>query len=302
MKVTFKRILKASWQGFMRNKGSFLATIFVMVIAASLVGGMFVMDGVVDHLVDSLQKKVDISVYFKSKASPQKISDIQKRISEFSEVKKVEYVSREEALTQFKKRHKEDPVLSESLEELGFNPLLPHLNIKAWQASQYQQVSSFLENGEFGEIIDKVDYHRNKEIINRLFSITSTIKTISWGVILVSVVLAILVGFNTIRLTIVNCKEEISIQRLVGASNWFIRGPFVIQGIISGVLASVLGIVIFGIGAWLFTPKLAILVSDFNLMNYFLDNIFAIVSVELITAVGLGVVSSWIASRKYLKI
>ena len=296
------KILKAGWKNLTRNKGSFLATIFITVITVSLIGGLYLLRGTTNFLVASLQEKVDISVYFKKEVPENEILAVKEEISEIPEVKNVEYISQEEALNIFKERHKDNPVIIESLEEIGENPLLAHLNIKARLASQYEQVSSFLENAQFKDDIDKVDYYQNKTIIEKLFSIASTINMTSIVFILVSAILALLVAFNTIRLEILHSKEEITIMRLVGASSRFIRGPFIAQGIIAGFLSFLLAIVIFSLFSWGFTPKVSILVSDFNLFSYFKDHLFALAVIQLIAGVGLGTVSSLIATHKYLKV
>ena len=302
MLTSLKKIFKFGWENSTRNKGLFFATIFIVVITTSLIGALFLLKGSTDYLVDSLEEKVDISVYFNLDTQEKEILEVKKELSKVPEVKNIEYISREEALSYFKERHKDNPIIMGSLEEIGDNPLAAHLNVRAWQASQYEQISIFLENGSFKEIINKIDYHQRKTVIERLFSISSTIEKVSLVFILVLAILAILITFNTVRLGILNFKEEISIMRLVGASNWFIRGPFIVQGMMAGILATLITIVIFSLGCYFLAPKVEILIAGFNLFEYFKANLSIIILIQLASALGLGIVPSLIAIRKYLKV
>ncbi|MCX6764095.1 MAG: permease-like cell division protein FtsX [Candidatus Nealsonbacteria bacterium] len=302
MLIAIRRIFKFGWNGLWRNKGLFFATVFIMVISTSLIGGLFFVKALTASLISSLEEKADISVYFKLEAQEEEMIKVKSDLAVISEVKNIEYISREKALTDFTQKHKDNPIIMGSLSEIGDNPLAAHLNIKAWQASQYEQIVKFLENPNFKAIINKINYYQNKEIINRLFSITSAIEKASILAVLISVILAILVVLNTVRLGISNSKEEISIMRLVGASNWFIRGPFVVQGLISAVVATIITIIIFSLGCYFLSSKLAILVPGFNLLDYFEGNLSSLFLIQFLIALALSVVPALLAIRKYLKV
>ena len=302
MLIAIKRIFKFGWRGLLRNKGLFLATVFVMVVSTLLIGGLFFVKALTSSLIVSLQEKADISVYFKPEVEEEEIIKVKGDLASISEVKNVEYISKEKALTNFTEKHKEDAVIIASLEEIGGNPLSAHLNIKAWQASQYEQIVKFLENPSFQGIINKVNYYQNREIINRLFSITSTIERASLLAVLVSVSLAVLVVLNTVRLGIASLKEEISTMRLVGASDWFIRGPFIVQGFIAAILASVISIIIFSLGCYFFSSKISVLVSDFNLLSYFEVNLLTLFLTQFAIALSLSILPTLLAIRKYLRV
>ena len=166
-----------------------------------------------------------------------KILELKAEIVKLPEVKEVEYVSRAQALERFIERYQGNAVVMESLLEVG-NPLLPTLNITAWQASQYQALTNYFENSPQKDSIHKVDYFERKPVIERITSIASTFNVVGIILSLMLATIAILVAFNQIRLAIYSSREEISVQRLVGASNWFIRGPFLIEGAISGIFAA----------------------------------------------------------------
>lgn len=302
MLASFRKILKFSWESFSQNKGLFFTTILVITITTFLITSLFLLRGLTNSLVSSLQEKVDISVYFNLDVEEKDILQVKEKLAEIPEVRDVKYISREQALDDFIEKHKDNPVIIESLEEIGENPLAAHLNVRAWQASQYEQISGFLEQGYFRELIDKIDYHQNKTLIERIFSISATIERSSVILILVLVVLAILVAFNTVRLGILNFRKEISIMRLVGASNWFIRGPFIVQGVISGILATIVTLSLFSLGSYVLSSKIEILISGFSLFDYFKSNLGTILSIQLVCALGLGIIPALFAIRRYLKV
>jgi len=302
MLVSLKRIIRAGWLNLKRQSGLSFATIFIMTMTISLITAVYLLQGSTQFLVSYLQEKVDISVYFKEDSLEEDIIKTKEELTKISEVKNVEYISREEALNRFIENHKDDLVLIESLVEVGKNPLPASLNIKSWQASQYEAVSSFLENSQFKNLIDKIDYRKNKEIIEKVFEVSSGIKTTGIVFSLVLAAVVFLVAFNTIKLAIYSTREEISIMRLVGASNWFIRGPFIFQGVIIGVIATIATLLIFTVISFFLGPKTEIILPGFNVFNYFKNNLFTIILMQLVAGIGLGVASSWIAMRKYLEV
>lgn len=302
MFIALRRIIKFGWTGFRRNSGLSIATVFIMVLTISLATSLFLLQKTSRFIVETLQEKVDMYVYFPEELSSEEILKIKDELSRLPEIKRIEYVSKEEALQKFTQRHKDDKTIMGSLEELGRNPLLASLNIKAWEASQYAAISSFLDNSSFRNLITKIDYQQKKPAIEKLSSLTSTLNRT--GVIFSAVLalVAILVSFNTVRLTIYNSKEEIETMRLVGASNWFIRGPFLVQGMIAGFSASLITLLIFGVGLFFLGSKLEFLLPGFNIFGYFIGNLFLIFLIQLAAGVGLGVLSSWIAVRRYLRV
>jgi len=302
MITTLKRIFKLGWLSFTRDGGIAVVTCFILVITIFLASSLFLLQNSSQFLISSLQEKVDISVYFKEIIPEEDILNVKEELSKIPEVKNVKYVSKEEALKVFVERHKDEPVLMQSLEEVGGNPFLASLNIQAFEASQYQKVTDFLEDPHFKTLIEKVDYYQRKPVIEKIFSLTSTANKAGILLSIVLVVVAILVTFNTIRLAILNQKEEIQIQRLVGASNFFIRGPFLVQGTISGILAALISLAIFTLICWFLGPKIEIFFPDLNIFSFFTKNFWTIFLIQISTGVLLGVISSTLAIRKYLKV
>jgi cell division transport system permease protein len=302
MFTLIKRISKASWLNFRRNAGLSLTTIFILLITISLITSLFIFHKISQFLISDLEEKVDISIYFKEDSPEEDILKAKTELSKMPEVKDVEYNSREAAREKFIQKYKDNPLLMASIEEIGENPFLASLNIRAWKPDQYEALANFLENATFKNLIEKIDYYQRKPIIERLSSITSVINKAGIGISVILVLLSFLVAFNTIRLAIFSQREEISIMRLVGASNWFIRGPLLIQGIISGFFATLIAILIFVLLSWGLSPKLAIFLPDFNLQNLVFQNFWILFAIQLLTGIGIGIFSSLIAMRRYLKV
>ncbi|MDO8558900.1 MAG: permease-like cell division protein FtsX, partial [bacterium] len=282
------RIIKSGWLDFKRNSGLSVAAIFIMVLAISMATSLFLFRESSQVLTKTIEEKLDMYVYFNEELSSDEILAIQKELSGVSGIKDVVYISKDEALQKFVLKHKDDQSIMESLRELGKNPLLSSINIQAWEASQYAAISSFLTNSDFNSLISKIDYQQKKPAIERLASISAGINNAGIAANIILALAAILVAFNTVRLAIYNSKEEIETMRLVGASNNFIRGPFLVQGVIVGFLSAVIALLIFGIGLLFLNSGLKLLLSGFNLFGYFIGNLPVIFSTQLAFGIGLG--------------
>jgi len=303
MLTSLKRVLKFSWIGFLRNKALVLEVIFVITISISLITCLFLSQGISEFLINYLQDKADISVYFEQNTSEQEIIKVEEALYQFSnEIESVEYISQEKALQIFTETHKNDPDSLEALEQVGNNPFLPSLVIKAHDPIYYTEISNFLSQDSFKDVINKIPYYDNKRVIDRLSAITDTIKTITIVLGLMLGLLAVLITFNTIKLTIFASKDEISTMRLVGASNWFIKGPFIIQGILYGVISILIVDILLFIFLIFFSPKLQVFFSGFNLFNYFQAECASLFLIQIIFVGIVSVVSTLLALNKHLKV
>jgi cell division transport system permease protein len=299
--LTFYRILRAGWNNFWRNRWLSLATISVMFLAIFSASVLVLLNVVGQNILTALQNKVDVSVYIKQEVGEQEINKMRSDLMFLGEVKNVSYVSSEEALVKFKERHQENPTLMESIAELG-NPLLPTLNIEANNASQYDAIINFLENGKYKESIEKINYKQSKSLIEKLSNFSDKVRRSG---ILISIILAVvagLVAFNTIRLAMYNFKSEVEVMRLVGASDWYIRGPFLIEGVLYGAFAAAATLIILTPLLYFFSPKISMLVPNSNIFGWYSSNFFLLFSLQLIFGVALGGASSLVAIRKYLRV
>jgi cell division transport system permease protein len=304
MLTNFKRVLTFAFKDFSRNKGISLAAIFVLTITIMLVTGLLFFQGIAGYLTSQIQNKIDITAYFKDGTQEQDILNVKAEILKMSpNIKDIEYISKDQALASFNEKHQGDAVLAQALQEVGENPFLPSLNITTnGSPSQYAAVANILQTSDFSKLIDSVDYSQKKDTIQEVYSITSNVNRVGLLLGIVLIVVAILVVFNTIKLTIENSKEEIGTMRVVGASNWFIRGPFVIQGIIYGVIAFLICILLSGLSAYFLSPTIGIILPGFDTFGYFLTNLWIFVLMQLGFGVAVGVISVFFVVKKYLDI
>jgi len=304
MFTKLKHILKFGLQNFWRNKGLSFGVIFIMTVAVLTVTSLFLFRGLSSFLISEVQKKVDVSVYFKKDVPEQKIFKVKEELlRQFSDqIKKIDYISREKAQEIFLKKHKDDSLYLKALEEVGENPFLASLSIKAKNPAQYAKISSFLQEDSFKNSIKKISYYQNKKVIDKLFSFSQNIKTAGIILSLILGSLVVLITLNTVKLTIFAQREEIATMRLVGAANWFIRGPFFFQGFLYGIFAVLISNLIFFITLSFLSFKLENWLLGFNLLNYFRSNFLFLILIQFSFAFILGIFSSFIAVRKYLKI
>lgn len=302
MATTFFRILKFGLQNFSRNGLLSATTIAVLVLALLVFNGLVIFGVIANSAIASLQDKIDISVYFKSSAPEDDILKLEKALESLSEVKAVDYVSQGKALEIFKEKHQEDAVIAQALNELQVNPLLASLNIKAENANQYATIADYLENENLLGIIEKVSYGQNKLAIERLAKIIDTIRNAGFSITIFLALVAILVTFNTIRLAIYSNREEIGIMRLVGASNKFIRGPYIFAGVIYGILAGLTGLLISIPIIVVAAPYVNVFIPELTLSAYFYSHLPQFVIYQLLFGILLGSISAAVAVRRYLKI
>jgi cell division transport system permease protein len=276
-----------------------------MVIALFVVMSALLFDQLLNQALDSLQSQVDINVYFTPEASAEDIDRIRQTVAALPEVSNVSFTSREEALEQYRIDNADNEIALQALEELSINPLGANIAIQARETGQYANVANFLDAQQAAEdpstpVIDVVNYENNREAIDTLSNFILVTERVSLTVTMVLLAAALLIAFNTIRLGIYTSREEIAIMRLVGAGNTFIRGPFMLQGMMYGFFAAVITLAIFyPILVWLAPGAEAIF--GLNLLDYYLDNFRYLALVVFGMGVGLGLLSSMIAVTRYLR-
>lgn len=302
LKASVKRIFNVGWTNFKRNSYLSMGTTGVMVLVLFLFSGLMSLNYLASQVVSGLEEKVDVSVYFKNDASEEEITMVKSDLELLGTVKNVEYVSKDQALNEFKERHAGDTLVQDSLAELDENPLQASLNVKAEDSAQYASIVTFLEGNKFRSLVDKINFYENEQVISRVLTISGGLQ--NWGFLLTMALalIAVLVTFNTVRLTIYSQKQEIEIMRLVGGSNWHIKAPYLVEGGMYGALAAVIVTVMFYPIAFFVSPKIESLMPGVSLISYFVSNIFQFVPLIFFIGILLGVTSSFVAIRRFLKI
>ncbi|MEX2013606.1 MAG: permease-like cell division protein FtsX [Parcubacteria group bacterium] len=302
-----KRVMRTGFFNFWRDGTVTLASVLVMMVTLLVIGLISFSSAILDTTLVELKNKIDINVTFNTSANEEDILNIKHTIESLPEVLLVTYISRDEALTLFKERHAGDQSILAALDELGENPLGGVLNVRAKDPSQYASVAEFLESGNVlasggFTIIDRVNYFQNKVAIDKLTGIIASADRLGFVLTLFFTIISVLIAFNTIRLTIYLARDEISVMRLVGASTTYIQGPFVVVGIIYGVVAGLLTLLLLlPLTYWLGGTTESFFVG-FNIFSYYLRHFLEIAFIIMVSGIFIGALSSALAIRKYLKV
>jgi cell division transport system permease protein len=305
--VNIKRIIRAGFMNFSRNGFVSLATVLIMTVTLFAIGSViFIIIGLNASLAE-IKSKVDISVYFTVGADENSVLAVKKSLEALPSVEKVTYISQDQALQNFKTRHEGDSLTLQALDELGSNPLGAILNIQAKDPSQYEAIADFLKPdsalpAEAASIIDRINYFDNKAAIEKLAKIIQAAEQLGFVLSLILIVISIIIAFNTIRLAIFISRDEISVMRLVGASNKYIRGPFVVSGILYGLVAGLLTMAIFYPLTRYVGQATASFFSGVNFFSYYTGNFGQFFLLIVGSGAVLGAISSYLAVRRYLKI
>lgn len=311
--INIKRIAKAGFVNFWRNGFVSLASILVMLIALFVIGSLVFSNSLLQSSMQELKSKVDINAYFATDAKEQDTLSVKKSLESLPEVSSVEYISSDQTLANFKQKHENDPTTLQALDELGSNPFGASLSIKAKDPSQYEAIDSFLKSNSLlsKDSTNSIDdnYQKNAVAIKRLSQIiqdsekSNTVRTIILALV------AFLVSFNTIRLAIYISRDEISVMKLVGASNKYIRGPFIIVGVMYGFIAALVTIALFYPVTYWFGPlfyPLPLYFGDtagkYLLFDYYIKNLGQISLVVILSGIIIGALSSYMAVKRYLRV
>jgi cell division transport system permease protein len=302
-----RRIVKAGFINFWRNAVVSLSAIFVMTVALFVVGSTILSSVFLESSLEQIKNKVDINIYFNPDAGEPDIFVMKRGLEAMPEVASVEYISRDQAIENFKARHDNDYLITQALEELVDNPLGAILNIKAKDTSQYEAIAKHIkaeqdDAGPNANLIYNVNYGKNKIVIDKLTAITKGVERVSLAVLLILIVIAVVITFNTIRLAIYVSREEIAIMRLVGANNVFVRGPFIIEGMMYGMVASVVATAFFYPATLWLKGATEDFYGGIDLFYYYIEHLNQIFLVLLLVGVALGALSSFLAVRRYLKV
>jgi cell division transport system permease protein len=299
-----RRVIKAGLINFKRNGLISWASVLVVTVTLTVITAILLLNTILNVSLNQIKDKVDVTIYFTTDAPEVKIMALKESIEKLPEVAAVTYTSADDALALFRERHSDDYPTIQALDEINENPLGAYLNIRAKEVSQYESIANFLKSDNAlvlgsSAIIDKVNFYQNKIVIDRLNSIIDGAQRLGFIITIFLIAISIIITFNTIRLAIFISREEIGVMRLVGASKMRVRGPFVVEGVVYGILATFLSTLIF----WPITAWLGHNMTNFlgvNMYDYYLSNFFQIFVIILLSGVLLGVISSLLAIRRYL--
>lgn len=302
--VSLLRAFTFAFQNFWRNIWLSLVTIFILVLTLFSITLSSSLNLVAKEAIGLVKDRVDVSVYFFETANDDDVKNISAVLTSMPEVKDVDFITKEEALAFFKKKNEDNPIIQETLDVIGTNPLGPTLVVHAHNIEDFPKIMAVLDQPQYAKLIEDRDFEESQLVINKLTAVTDKVREIGLFVSILFILVATLVVFNTIRITIYTYREEIGIMKLVGASNWFIRAPFVLESIfyalISGLLTMVIIIPLIGLSAPFFNQLFA--GYGFDIVRYFQGHFWSIFWLQTLVSIVLAVVSSMVAITRYLRV
>jgi cell division transport system permease protein len=305
--ITVERIIKNGFINFGRNIWLALAAIAMMSITLTILLFAIVSNATFSHTVDDLTSHIDVSVYLKSDISPEQREKLITSLKKIENVQSVDYVSKEDALKKYETENANNPLLLSAISKTD-NPLSAELHIKPKDPNQLESIKNFLDKSNIQALqSDPTSYSGDrKAAIDKIAKATHFIQDAGVVGIIVFVIISMLIIFNTIRMTIFNRRDELVIMRLLGASPGYIRGPFIVETMIYGAVAA--GISLSICWALFAVASTTLEASSLGLLDitysskYFTENLWKILTGQIMVGIMIGAASSAVATRRYLKL
>lgn len=300
--VSFWRVIKFAFQDMGRNIGLAFMTVFILVLMLLSVNLLLTVQVITTQAVALIKDQVTINIFLKSTAKDKDVDEITSYIKSFPEVVDSKILSPAEVLEQFKNRHKTSQDVLDALKELDDNPFGPTISLRTKEPEDYQKIVDKLAIPEYQDLIDSKSFEGNENAVQHLQLIMNRVESVVAGLAIVFAVISFLVIFNTIRVGIYTQRTEIGIKRLVGANNWFIRGPYLVESFIFTLLSVLCAnVIIYGVFTRLDPYVSSLFSNEFSLTKYYASHIVYLSSVQVCAVLVLTGFSSALAMRKHLR-
>lgn len=300
--TSFFRIVKFALQDIFRNLSLSFMTVVILILMLLSVNILVVVNVLTNEAISSVKDQIDVSVYFAYDASEEKINEVKDYVGSFPEVSEVTYLNRDEVLAQFKEQYKDNADILASLEELDENPLGPTMIVKTKDTGDYQKITEALDIPEYESIIESKTFGDTEKAISRIQNITDQVEKFAVVASILFAIISFFIIFNTVRATIYSQRIEITIKKLVGASNWFVRGPYVVEAFVFSLISLGISYFLSMVGVYILDPYIAIIFGENNILtNYYNSNIILLLGIQFGVVFLIAIFSSLLAMRKQLK-
>lgn len=303
--LSLTRLIKFSLQNFIRNIWLSVVTITIIVLTLFSVTTLVFVSAITNESIKIVKSKVDVSVYFKPTVSQEEIFTVQTNLQALPYVKEVKYVSKADALAKLRAQYQDSPLILESIKELQTNPLGDTLVVGARQTADYQKVIDLLNaTPQYAALIDNQSFADNRYIIDKLEKLSGQIKGVVWAITIFFALIAVAVIVNTIRIAIYTHRDEVAIMKLVGASNTFVRGPFLGEAVMYAFIGTVITIGLTYLAVSFSDPYVRGLLgqTNFSLLAYLGNHFFAIFLTEFAGMLVFALTATAVALSRYLKV
>jgi cell division transport system permease protein len=304
--TTFGRIVRTGMVNFVRNAWLAIAAMAIMIVTLSIILFSVIVNATFSNTVAQITDKIDVSIYLKDSVTKDQTNKLVSELKALPSVKQVTYLTKEQALQAYKEQNADNQQLLQAITETD-NPLPATIRIKPVELNQISQIRAFIDKPAVLALQSdpSKDGSDRRAAIDKITHATNILRRAGVIAVIVFATISVLIIFNTIQMAIFNRRDELQIMRLLGATTWFIRGPFVVESIIYGILSAVASILI--INAIFVTASSSLQATSFGLLDisysqsYFESNYWKLLSIQLALGILIGAASSVIATRRYLK-
>lgn len=300
--ITVWRVVKQGLTNFLRNTWLSTAATAVMLVTLTIMLGSVIINLALSKEIDNIVKDITVSVYFKEGATENQRTGLNQDLLKQPNVRKVKYISKDEALRIFSEENKEQPELLDGL-TIAKNALPASFEVQVLDLGNINPIVKLAESKKYENFVEETSYDKNRE--ERIQRIASTQRFITTSSAIAGGVFAtisILIILNTIRMAIFTRGEEIRIMQLIGATNAFIRGPFLFEAALYGIVASVISLVLVYSALFTLSQEINQYIDFSTVMSFFTGQWYVVVGGTLFIGVGIGVLSSLLAMTRYLKL
>ncbi len=305
--TTFARIIRTGMVNFVRGLWLALAAMAIMIITLTIILFSVIVNATFGHTVDQIANQVDVSVFLKDSVSDSQAQQFVASIKKQSDVKRVEYLNKQQAQASFIAQNGGNESLQAAVIETG-NPIPATIHVYPRNLNDISHVSKFLTETKYQELQTSGSPSYNgdrKKAIDNITHATNILRRAGVAAVIIFALISVLIIFNTIQMAIFNRRDELQIMRLLGASTSFIRGPFVVESIIYGVLSAIVSVLL--INALFVMASSSLQATSFGLLDisysqsFFESHYWVLLTVQLGLGILIGAASSVIATRRYLK-
>lgn len=302
MLVSLLRGIKFAFQDFGRNIWLSLATIGMLVVTLLIINIFLSVRWLAQQAILTVENKLDISVFFHPEVAASDIVLARDELSALPQVSSLRLLSKEERIQQFQKQYQDDTVISQTLEEIQGNPFGAVLIVRARNVEDYSAIINVLKQPRYASLIEETDYKNHQTIIERIAILAQKLQYSVQILGLGFATLTILIILNTIRMTIYTHRNEIKIMKMVGAGNWFIRGPFLLQGILYSVISmAIVGFIWYPILKLVDPYLISFLGQGASLLPYYLHNLWKLGGIQFLSILLFTMAGAGFAIGRYLK-
>lgn len=303
--ITFWRIVQAGLRNFLRNAWLSTAATAVMTVTLTLMTFSFISNSALSSTIKTVTDKIDVSVYLNANVTPDQVNTLKSSLLSNSNVSSVSYLTQAQAVADYRAQNQNNTQLLQALDVAG-DALPASIQVKAKDPNKLAGIAATInlpQNKALQDPTAPPSYSGNrKTTVDRIVHFSNFFRRASLVASILFVAISIMIIFNTIRMAIFTRREEIEIMKLVGATSWFIRGPFLVEASFYGLIAAAAAVLLcYGLllGS---AGKLGSYIDISNVTMLFRNNPIAVIAAEALAGIVIGAGSSLLAMARYLKL